>query len=808
MSQKNSSRRRKSSGLGDCVSIDRKGQSLTITATHGWLHIDLWADGLLRVRAGMLGEVIDDFSYAVVGQAAETQFSFSDLGDHFLLETAVLRLEIWKAPVRICLRDLQGNVIQEDDTFGIQWLGQEATVYKRLQNGERFLGLGEKTGPLDKRGRAYVNWNTDHFGYGPDSDPLYASIPFFIGVHAQGAYGFFLNNSFKSTFNFGASSDRFAWFAVDDGQMDYFLIHYPTIPQILKAYADITGTMPMPPKWALGFQQCRYSYYPAAEVLRIAQTFREKQIPADVLYLDIHHMDAFKVFTWHQNYFPNPKELTAQLAELGFKLVVIVDPGIKVEPGYAPYDSGVAEGHFAMLPDGTAYQGQVWPGWSHFPDFTAPKTRAWWAAQLSAYTEAGVSGFWNDMNEPAAWGQHLPNLIEFDFEGQGTSFKEARNVYGMEMARATREGAEALLPEQRVFTLTRAGFAGIQRYAAVWTGDNTSSRGRMLAGVRLVNSLGLSGVAFAGYDVGGFVGEPSPALYARWMALGAFAPFFRAHSMINSRDAEPWAFGEEVEDIARNYISLRYRLMPYLYSAFYEAATTGMPVARSLAIEWPLDPKIYQQPYDNSFLFGPDILVIPLASHEKLTKVYLPAGNWFDFYDDGLFGGAREHVVAPTIERMPIYVRAGAVIAMQAPVQSTSEAHGGILHLHLYAGDQNHIGLWYDDDGSSTAHLLGAYAQRKLEHLAGPQQLVMHAVEGTYHSDFQHVRLHFHGLAALQEVVIDGMKLQIGHEDFRLVEPVSRFDPFMPPLGEALAVPNLPYVDFPFLHSRMEITYR
>ncbi len=807
MSQKNSSRRRKSSGLGDCVSFTSEGQSFTITATHGWLRIDLWADGLVRVRAGRLGEVIDDFSYAVVGQATETTATFADLGDHFLLQTAVLRLEIWKAPLRICLRDLQGNVIQEDDTFGIQWLGQEATVYKRLQTGERFLGLGEKTGPLDKRGRAYVNWNTDHFGYGPDSDPLYASIPFFIGVHSQGAYGFFLNNSYKSTFNFGASSDRFAWFAVEDGQMDYFLIHYPTIPQILQAYASITGTMPMPPKWALGFQQCRYSYYPAAEVLRIAQTFREKQIPADVLYLDIHHMDAFKVFTWHQDYFPNPQELTAQLAELGFKLVVIVDPGIKVEPGYAPYDSGLTEGHFATLPDGAVYQGQVWPGWSHFPDFTAAKTRAWWGAQLSAYTDAGVSGFWNDMNEPAAWGQHLPNLIEFDFEGQGTSFKEARNVYGMEMARATREGVEALLPDQRVFNLTRAGFAGIQRYAAVWTGDNTSSEEHMLAGVRLVSSLGLSGVAFAGYDIGGFVGEPSPALYARWMALGSFAPFFRAHSMINSRDAEPWAFGEEVEDIARNYIRLRYRLMPYLYSAFYEAATTGMPIVRSLAIDWPQDPKVYQQPYDNSFLFGPAILVIPLASHQKLAKVYLPEGAWFDFYDDKLHQGGSEQIVEPTIERMPIYVRAGAVIPMQSPVQSTSEAHEGILHLHLYAGEQVQSSVWYDDDGSSGAHLSGGYARRTLVHDATRKQLVIEAVEGHFQSTFHHVRLHFHGLQGLQAASLDGVNLPIAHEDFRLVEPVSRFDPFMPPLGEVVAVTDLPYVDFPLLPTRMQLTY-
>ncbi|MEY3444190.1 MAG: hypothetical protein RLZZ519_2471, partial [Bacteroidota bacterium] len=692
MNPSRGTRRTRNVHLGNLVSYSQISQGLHVIAENGWLQVEFWNPGVVRVRAGRSDEPLDDFSYALDAQATKVpvtvEYQFSS--ECIILRNYDVQIQILTAPVSIQFLDETGRIVNSDDpAFGISWLGQEVSVYKSLQPGERFLGLGEKTGPLDKRGRAYVNNNTDNFGYGPDSDPLYVSIPFFIGVHPQGIYGFFLNNSYKTTFNFGASSDRFAWYAADDGQMDYFYLHGGLeggVEKVLKSYAGLTGVMPLPPKWSLGFQQCRYSYYPDAEVLRIAETFREKRIPCDVLYLDIHYMDAFKVFSWHPTSFPNPKLLADQLKELGIRLVIIMDPGIKVEEGYESYDTGMAEGHFALLPDGKPYSGQVWPGWSHFPDFTAGKTRDWWGAQMKIYTDAGIEGFWNDMNEPAAWGQHLPGLIEFDMEGEGSSFKEARNVYGMQMARATREGASKLLGEKRPFTLTRAGFAGIQRYAAVWTGDNTASEDHMMAGVRLVNSLGLSGVAFAGYDIGGFVGEPSPALYARWMQLGAFCPFFRAHSMINSRDAEPWSFGEEVEDIARNFIRLRYRLMPYLYSAF-EATQTGLPIARSLAIEWPQDPKIYQQPYDTAYLFGADILVYPVESHRQLAKIYLPAGSWYDFYDDVRYEGGREHVIELNIEKLPLFVRESAVIPMQTAVLHADATHDGTLHLHVYEGD-------------------------------------------------------------------------------------------------------------------------
>lgn len=801
MGQHMISRRRTSQGLGRMISFEQLPQGVHLVAENGWIRVEFWCEAAVRVRMGKPGEELDDFSYALDPNSNwwDVKAEIHREPDHFLLAAGEVNVMIFVDPIRLVFMDEEMRLVNRDDIgIGTVWMGQEVTVYKELQEGERFLGLGEKTGPLDKRGRAYVNCNTDNFAYGPDADPLYASIPFYIGIHSQGIYGIFLNNSYKSTFNFGASSDRFAWFSVDDGQMDYFYIHgglKEGIAGVLHYYGWLTGKGAIIPKWALGFQQCRYSYYPDTEVLRIAQTFREKRIPCDVLYLDIHYMDAFKVFTWHPDYFPDPKRLADQLNELGIRLVVIMDPGIKVEPGYAPYDTGVEEGYFARLPDGEPYSGQVWPGWSHFPDFTSEKTRKWWGEQMKIYTDAGIAGFWNDMNEPAAWGQHLPGLIEFDMEGQDGSFKEARNIYGMQMARATFEGALELRPNERPFNLTRAGFAGIQRYAAVWTGDNTASEEHMLAGVRLVNSLGLSGVFFAGYDVGGFVGEPSPALYARWMQLGAFSPFFRAHTMINSRDAEPWAFGEEVEDIARNFIRLRYRLMPYIYTAVAQPGRGfNLPVARSLAMEWPHDPKVYQQPYDAQYLFGPDILVIPMESHKSLAKIYLPEGEWYDFYDDRKFAGGQEHIIEPSIERLPLFVRAGAVIPMQSAVEYMDQPHDGVLDLHVYAGEvAGREALVYEDDGISYGHLSGEFSLRKGFHQAMAHELSLRQ-SGNYRDPFKQLRIHFHGAGNLDSVKVNGQDLATETGEFRAVEPVSRFDPFLPPVGNAPSVKNLPFV--------------
>lgn len=763
--------------LGPLVRYDRVDHGLELTTAQAMVSLHFYGPGTLRIRIRKTEQNQADFSYAVIAKPTAVPFTVADEKDQLILTGPLFRLVLTKSPLRFSFTTLEGKVINQDDpAFGTSWIGQEVTTYKSLQPGERFIGLGGKTGPLDRRGNAYTHWNTDKFAYSTDEDPLYISTPFFIGLHTELAYGIYLDNTFKTEFNFGASTDRFASFSADDGEMDYYFFHADSVAGIIEQYTGLTGRMPLPPKWSLGYQQCRFSYFPDTEVLRIAETFREKQIPADVIYLDIHYMDAYKVFTWHPERFPNPSELIEQLKALGFQVVVILDPGVKKEAGYPVYDEGLTDGRFVQFPDGEPYSGRVWPGWSHFPDFTDAEVRDWWAGMMPAVTGPGVQGFWNDMNEPAAWGQALPNLIEFSYDGRGATHKGARNVYGFNMARATYDGARANLAGKRPFVLTRAGFSGIQRYSAVWTGDNVASMDHLLAGVRMVNSLGLTGVAFSGYDVGGFIGEADPALYIQWIQVGAFSPFFRGHSMINSRPGEPWAYGEDAEAIARNYINLRYRLMPYVYSAFAESARTGLPLCRSLAIEYGHDPNIFGGETENQYLFGSGLLIVPIGEAKDLKRIYLPAGNWYDFFNDSEWSGSC--VVDLRREKLPVFVKASTLLPMQSVVQHNGEQPNEVLELHVYAGDVVGTLDYYEDDGESFAYASGDYYRRKIRYVPGEEELVFEAVEGEWASQFTQVRVCLHGFSGVNRMEVGGVVQELVNESVSFLTPLPQFDPF------------------------------
>lgn len=741
------------------------------------------SERMFRIRIQPDGNSTSSQSYAVCTESGEVDFDISERDDCIILTTARARLEIQKSPFRVSLFDDLGNLLSADDeSFGTSRIASEVTTYRKLMHGERFLGLGEKVGPVDRRGHAYTNYNSDKFAYSVEEDPLYLSTPFFIGVHKQGVYGLFLDNTFKTRFNFGASTDRFSWFSASNGEMDYYLIAGGTVQDVVKEYSSLTGYMPLPPKWALGFQQCRYSYYPDDEVKTLAQTFRDKDIPADVIYLDIHYMDEYKAFTFDKDRFPAPEAMHDELKEMGFRTVAIVDPGIKVQEGYGPYDRGLTKDVFLKLPDGQRYQGEVWPSWSHFPDFTDPKARNWWGRELDFYRTMGVSGIWNDMNEPAAWGQSLPELIEFANEGDPTLHAEVRNVYGMQMARATHQGMEAYLENERPFVLTRAGFSGVQRYSAVWTGDNVSSDDHMLLSCRMLCSMGMTGIPFSGSDIGGFAGEASPALYARWVSLGVFQPMVRAHTQVNTRDAEPWSFGEEVEQIARNYIKLRYRLMPYIYSAFKVSADTGIPIMRSMAIEHAQDPLIYDSRFENQYYFGDHLLICPARSTQELMEVYLPEGLWYDLYTDQQYEGQKTHFIPCPIYKQPVFVRAGAVIPWMSQVSHTNDDHDGILDLHIYTGGTSEGGL-YEDDGLSNDYASGAYSNRKWA--LSDDGLLIGVSVGVYTSEFDHIKLTFHGLEQ-KEIQVNGQNHTLGNEDWHCIEPISGIDTFFADKGEEL----------------------
>jgi alpha-glucosidase len=744
----------------------------------------------------------EDFSYAVVKREGETSIEFTDSAASIKFKSDHLTVSVNKENSCLSFFDSGSRLLNMDEPgLGTSWNGEQVMTYKKLFKEERFIGLGEKTGPLDRRGQGYQNWNTDVFSYGLGSDPLYCTIPFYIGIHENGVYGIFLDNSHKSFFNFGASNNRFSSFGADAGEMNYYFIQGETVAELIQRYTWLTGTMELPPIWSLGYQQCRYSYYPDKEVATLASTFRDKNIPADAIVLDIHYMDAYKIFTWHPKHFSKPEELINRFKSLGFEIVLMCDPGIKSQAGYGPYDDGIKSDVFIKYPDGENYSGEVWPGWCHFPDFTKPTTREWWGKWLETYSDLGVQGYWNDMNEIATWGQMLPENLVFNFEGNISTSRRGRNVYGLMMAKSTFESARKNLKGKRPFNLTRSGFSGVQRYAAVWTGDNVSYDEHMMLGVRLVNSMGLSGIAFAGYDVGGFVGDASPKLFARWITLGAFSPFFRAHTMINSRDSEPWSFGEETEQISRNYIQFRYKLLPYLYSCFYEASKSGMPIQRSLAIEYPLEEKVYLPAYHHQYMFGRYIMVAPVESNKELVKVFLPEGVWYYLFTGKKYEGNQEIAVECPVHKLPVFIKGGAIIPMK-DVGENTRTKSDNLYIHVYQGAGVSEFNLYMDDGETYDYQSGKYSLRAIKYSSVDNTIVIGKSEGQFTPGIKTIKVILHSFVS-SFATTGSKQVSLKKEKLEFFLPLEKFDPLYEP--DTMGEEEILSFELPFTNNEVTI---
>lgn len=727
--------------LGNLQSVEQQGGLLTIKTIGAEARVYVYSPTIIRVNISKKHSDLDS-SYAVIRKATR-QLEFTESADAIKINTTAIKLRIQKSPLRFNFFTADGKPLSQDDNrFGTNWQGERVITYRKLYVDEKFIGLGEKAGNLDRRGTSYVNWNTDAVDYNNKSDPLYKTFPFFIGLHSGLTYGLFLDNTHKSYFDFGATTDdEMSWFGADGGDMNYYFFGAQSVAKIIEDYTWLTGRMEMPPLWSLGYQQCRWSYMSAKEVLKIAKTFRKKKIPADVMYCDIDYMEGFKIFTWNKKTFTDPKAMMEELKAMGFHLVTIVDPGIKIEEGYKQYDEGVANDYFAKYPNDENYTGYVWPGRCHFPDFFRDDVREWWGAAFTALTDVGVDGFWNDMNEPAAWGQNMPWMVEFG----GKYMPEVRNAYGMQMARATYEGTRKLLNNKRPFVLTRAAYAGTQRYSAVWTGDNTGTGEHMLLGQRLVNSLGITGMSFTGVDIGGFSANPTPELMVRWNSLGVYTPMFRNHAIQGSKMREPWEWGDANEQIIKKDIEQRYKLLPYIYSAFYQSTQTGLPISRTLAIEYPFDERVYFERFQNQFMFGDALLVAPVESDKLTTEAYLPKGDWYRLSTNEKLKGGKIVKAASPLTDLPVFVKAGAIIPMQSITQSTAAKGDGILQLHIWNGKEANEFLYYEDDGASYDYEQGVYYKRTIRFDPKKKQVNLSEVEGTFQSKYQQISLELHG---------------------------------------------------------------
>ncbi len=782
------------------------------------LRVTVVRAGIFRLRYAPDGVFERDFSYAVdpnlpgekvVAMLDETETTYTLTSDKLILEVrkADLAVSFFDQNIQLLCADAGGFSAKRTILKG--WC--ELRMSKISPKREAYFGLGDKSCGANLRGKKFENWCTDAYGFGRESDPLYRAVPFYIAVNQGVAHGIFLDNSFRTRFDFDSKNGQDARFVkvekvdksetpadegdarfvnflkvdksgtpahpgevnfwAEGGELNYYFFAGPSAEDVCRNYALLTGRPELPPLWALGFQQCRWSYYPDGRVREIAETFRRLQIPCDAIYLDIDYMDGFRVFTWDDNHFPDPAGLVSDLQNIGFQTVLMLDPGVKEDVDFPVYREGLAENYFVKTADGAVAKGPVWPGWCAFPDFTDPAVRDWWAGLHEDIFALGVAGIWNDMNEPAVFHVHHKTLADnvlHDHDGLLCSHRKAHNVYGMLMNRATHEGQLRWLPERRPFLLTRATFCGGQRYAAVWTGDNCSTWEHLQIANIQCQRLSVSGFSFCGTDIGGFAGEPDGELFVRWLQLAVFHPLMRVHSMgkhaagdvavsppsplkgetdpahgtappfggcegtapplggwggirdeaqladpkLHQTDQEPWSFGEKWTPLAKKAIELRYALLPCLYTAMWQNVTEGTPVLRHLAFADPNDLRLVD--IERDFLFGEHLLVSPVVqARVQRQMTYLPKGNWYYFWSGQQCSGETYVTLLP--EQAPFFVREGAVLPVYPIRQWTSERPVDELTLYVYFKNGAETSHLYEDLGEGWRHREGFFSLKIFE---------------------------------------------------------------------------------------------
>jgi alpha-glucosidase len=716
--------------IGSVQRVEKLPDGIELTAGSAKVRITLFRDGVIRVRLSPQGSFPKDFSWTVIESTDPPAFKIEDGASELRMTAGRVVVLVKKTPLLITFEDPAGNVLLADEpSLPMAWNGTYIHAWKRMPPEEGYYGLGDKPGPMNRRNHAYTMWNTDFFGWQESDDPLYKTIPFFIGINKGTAYGVFFDNTYRSSFDFGKESPDYFSFGAEGGELNYYFIAGPEPKRIVQQFTALVGRTPLPPLWSLGYQQSRYSYYPEARAREIVQTLRDKRIPADVIYFDIDYQQGNAPFTINREYFPHFEKMISDFRAQGMRTVLITDLHIKKDPdhGYAPYDSGIKNDIFVKNHDGSLYVGKVWPGDSVFPDFTLSRVRDWWGGLYKNFVDMGVAGFWNDMNEPSVFEtptktMPLDNLHRLD-DGTTLDHRAIHNVFGMENARATHDGLLKLQPGERPFVLTRAAYAGAERYAATWTGDNSATWNHIGMSVPQIMSLGLSGYSMVGADVGGFAGSPPADLLTRWYELGVFYPMYRDHAAKGTADHEPWASGPEQEAIRKRYIELRYKLLPYIYTAMEETSRTGVPVMEPIFLEYPAAEQLYGE--DHEFLFGRDFLVAPVVTEKvDAEDVHLPPGHWYDFWTAEVHSSEDQISLHPTLAETPLYVRAGAIIPMQPVVQSTNEKPDGPLELRVYMGEDCH-GTLYQDDGHTFAYQKGDFLRVNFTCEVTPQDMTI-----------------------------------------------------------------------------------
>ncbi len=751
--------------LGAVQNVGKTPSGVVLRCSDGVMVVRVVAPDVIRVRvARTADELQDDHSWAVLPQAGPVpRWTLRQSNATLSVETDVVGVQVELASGRASWWDVKRHamIVGEHEAPGFEQDGRATRELQDMGVEQHFYGLGEKAAHLDKRRQRFTMWNSDTPGWTEGADPLYQSIPFYIGLQDGRAYGIFYDNPCKSSFDFAASTPNLVEYRVDDGVLDYYFMYGPAMATVVSRYTQLTGRMPMPPRWALGNQQSRWSYYPATQAEAIVRRFRREHIPLDALHLDIHYMNGYRVFTWDPVGFPDPARFVADLLKEGVHVVTIIDPGVKYQPSTEPtqaesptgpqephyyvYDEGAKGDYYVKKQDGSVYVGEVWPGKAVFVDYTLEAARRWWGGLHKALTDVGVGGVWNDMNEPADFTKNADEAREdlvFDDQGHHSPFARMRNQFAFLEARATFEGLSRLRPRQRPFIITRAGYAGIQRYSTMWTGDIPSTWDALAISVPMFESLGLSGETFVGNDVGGFVGRSNGELLTRWYEVAALTPLCRNHHVIDGYDQEPWRFGQPYEDDIRNALRLRYRLLPYLYGVLAEAHRTGLPWFRPLVLTWQNDPNTCN--LDDEFMVGDALLAAPVtAPNQHSRTVYLPKGLWYDFYTEKPIQGGRVLTVAAPLSKLPLFVRGGSIVPTGPAMEWVDQIPNAPVEAVVYPDAAGHAtGTSYNDDGTSPDYDSGKYYLARLTSTKGA--VTTRVVTAGYRAPTVHFRMAGH----------------------------------------------------------------
>ncbi|MGI2908404.1 glycoside hydrolase family 31 protein [Tolypothrix sp. VBCCA 56010] len=753
--------------IGAVQAVNQISRTINFECGDSRLAISIIAANLIRVRLAPSGEFMPRREWAVTlddTEWAKVPFEVRETDATVEIETEQVRVSIQRQNCRITCFDKANRPFAQDADMGMGWRMGAVAAWKQIAADEHFYGFGERTGFLDKLSEVKTNWTAAALDYDALTDEMYQAIPFFIALRPEISYGIFFNTTFWSQFDIGAEQPGIWKMETRGGELDYYIIYGSEPAEIIRTYTQLTGRMPLPPKWALGYHQCRWSYESETVVRELAQEFRRRRIPCDVIHLDIDYMRGYRVFTWSPKRFPNPPKLINDLQQAGFQTVTIIDPGVKYEPeaNYEVFEQGIENNYFVRKSDGELFHGYVWPDKAVFPDFLRADVRNWWGDLHKSLTDIGVAGIWNDMNEPAIGdrpfgdgGEHIWFPLDAPqgrkeggqgdkgTRGQGgqggqgdkaihnsslltpnsplTNHAEVHNLYGLTMAQACANGLQRHRAE-RSFVLTRSGYAGVQRWSSVWMGDNHSLWEHLEISLPMLCNMGLSGVAFVGCDIGGFAGNATAELFARWMQVGMLYPLMRGHSAMSTARHEPWVFGDRTEKICREYINLRYQLLPYIYTLFWEAATTGAPILRPLVYHFPDDPKTHTL-YDQ-VLLGSSIMAAPIyrpgVDHRA---VYLPAGTWYDWWSGERYSGATHILADAPLEKMPLFVRAGAIVPMQRVMQYVNEHPLDSLRLRVWQGNSEYT--FYEDDGKSFEYKNEQFALRKVRVFTQEEQTIV-----------------------------------------------------------------------------------